>query len=201
MALGWLIWLAVNTSTQHTKSVNSHTYALFTLFQLWCNRDTYTRPVRSPVTVIAYSLLVPTARPRHRRSPLSLHRLPIASCATRALARPNVVDWNAGPKVIHGQVLVLLGINLWYLSIHLTHKKIDSQTEKWSNSIDEHNSTYHPIMMLPSLTIDDYILLFLTCTPSGDCFIRNIFTQYDQSNIKESDAGAQILLKFHMQPL
>lgn len=171
---------------------------------LYSNCDaivTPTRPVRSPITVIAYSPLVPTARPRHRRSPLSLHRLPIASCATRALARPNVVDWNAGLKVIHGQVLVLLGINLWYLSIHLTHKKIDSQTEKWSNSIDEHNSTYHPIMMLPSLTLDDYILLFLTCTPSGDCFIRNIFTQYDQSNIKESDAGAQILLKFHMQPL
>jgi len=150
MALDWLIWLAVNPSTQHTKSVYGHMYALFTLFQLWCNRDTY-----SPITVIAYSPLVPTARPRHRRSPLSLHRLPIASCATRALARPNVVDWNAGLKVIHGQVLVLLGINLWYLSIHLTHKKIVSQTEKWSNSIDEHNSTYHPIMMLPSLTLDD----------------------------------------------
>ena len=53
-------------------------------------------------------------------------------------------------------------------------------------------------MMLPSLTLDDYILLFLTCTPSGDCFIRNIFTQYDQSHIKEPDAGAQILLKFHV---
>ena len=73
------------------------------------------------------AIVTPT---RPVRSPLSLHRLPIASCATRALARPNVVDWNAGLKIIHGQVLVLLGINLWYLSIHLTHKKIDSQTEK-----------------------------------------------------------------------
>ena len=100
---------------------------------LYSNCDaivTHTRLVRSPVTVIAYLPFVPTARPRHRRSPLNRHRLPIASCATRALARPNVVDWNAGLKVIHAHVLVLLGINLWYLSIHLTHKKIDSQTEK-----------------------------------------------------------------------
>lgn len=200
MALGWLIWLAVNPSTQHTKSVYGHTYALFTLFQLWCNRDTYSP---HPLAHHSNCLLAAGANRSTSPPPLTTQSPPAAHCLLRhPRARSAQCCWlECGTK---GNPWTGFS-SAWHQSLVLVNpsnaQKIDSQTEKWSNSIDEHNSTYHPIMMLPSLTLDDYILLFLTCTPSGDCFIRNIFTQYDQSNIKESDAGAQILLKFHMQPL
>ena len=80
MALGWLIWLAVNTSTQHTKSVNSHTYALFTLFQLWCNRDTYSP---RPLAHHSNCLLAAGANRSTSPPPLTTQSPPAAHCLLR----------------------------------------------------------------------------------------------------------------------
>lgn len=153
MALGWLIWLAVNTSTQHTKSVNRHTSMHCLLYSNCDAIVTPTSPVRSPGNcLLAAGANLSTSPP-----PLTTQSPPAAHCLLRhPRARSAQCCWlECGTE---GNPWTGFS-SAWHQSLVLVNpsnaQKIDSQTEKWSNSIDEHNSTYHPIMMLPSLTLDD----------------------------------------------
>lgn len=117
-------------------------------------------------------------------------------------------------------------INKYKLSVNNTHLYIFGRTyidirysfciidwlqqKEGLTFIGEHNSTFHHVaILLPSLTLHDYIFLHLTIhcqhplpqtNSHSDCFIRNLFTPYDKSNIEEFDAASQIYRQYHMQP-